>query len=139
MKLFGGFSGVETFFEERNTYKNQVVLSGDVGEPGIENDNSYHVVRIIGIMDQPVTEQMILDGVTIENGFADVYDDNDGGGLIINRASPIIKNVWFGVIMLPIKGVPSMWIPGVILCSEMYCSKIMKRVMTEVLSILVLR
>ncbi|WP_025007247.1 choice-of-anchor Q domain-containing protein [Marinilabilia salmonicolor] len=94
-KLFGGFTGVETFFEERNTYKNQVVLSGDIGEPGVESDNSYHVVRITGSQDQPVTEQMILDGVTIENGFADVYGDNDGGGLIINSASPIIKNVWF--------------------------------------------
>ncbi|RCW29694.1 choice-of-anchor Q domain-containing protein [Marinilabilia salmonicolor] len=95
LKLFGGFSGVETFFEERNTHKNQVVLSGDIGEPGVEGDNSYHVVRIFGVQDQPVTEQMILDGVTIENGFSDVYDVNDGGGLIINRASPIIKNVWF--------------------------------------------
>ncbi len=95
LKLFGGFSGVETLFEERNTFKNQVVLSGDIGEPGVESDNSYHVVKIVGSQQQSITELTMLDGVTIEGGYADVYGDNDGGGLYIDRASPVIRNVLF--------------------------------------------
>ncbi|WP_016775567.1 choice-of-anchor Q domain-containing protein [Anaerophaga thermohalophila] len=95
VKLFGGFSGVETDFEERNIYKNQVVLSGDIGEIGVASDNSYHVVKITGSLDHPVTEMMVLDGVTIEGGYGDGIGYSDGGGLYIDGAFPIIKNVRF--------------------------------------------
>ena len=85
--LYGGFSGTETSFEERDLTTNETVLSGNIGDLEDETDNSYHV--LIG------ADNCILDGFTVSDGYADGVDgevyDNKGGGLLNYLAgNPVI-------------------------------------------------
>ena len=97
LKLYGGFSGTETSREQRNHLANQSVLSGNIGDPDSNNDNSYHVVIIRGEVSVPVSSATVIDGFIIEKGRASfAFSDNDkGGALIINNGSPLIINTVF--------------------------------------------
>jgi subtilisin family serine protease len=79
-RFFGGFAGGETLFTQRNTVAHQTVLSGDLnGDDGPNwtnrQDNTYHVVTVDFVADQPV-----LSGFTIRGGNADGAPPNDQGG-----------------------------------------------------------
>lgn len=101
VKVFGGFSGKETSFTQRDFRKNKTVLSGNIGSREKHTDNSYTVV-FIGHADQST----ILDGFIIADGVADgtgpagdrdrcgagLYVDGSGKG---NRAAPQIVNCIF--------------------------------------------
>lgn len=100
VSLYGGFSGLETALEQRNIAANLTVLSGDIGEPGVQTDNSYHVVTIFG-----GDSLTILDGFTItrgqSGGSSDPFPLEFGGGLLVLAdavapvASPVISNCRF--------------------------------------------
>ena len=85
--LYGGFSGTETSRDQRDPVKNKVVLSGDLGQPGVASDNAYHVV--IG------ADDAVLDGLSIVQGHADgTLKDSKGGALLCyHGASVILENV----------------------------------------------
>lgn len=88
INLYGGFSGVETTLNQRNSDKNVTVLSGDIGVLNDISDNSYHV--LIG------SDDAILDGFTITGGNADKNDggavyDNKGGGMLNYHAGNRVK------------------------------------------------
>jgi len=102
--ILGGFAGNETAVNQRDYNINHTILSGDVNQDDNQNlktDNLYHVV-LVGQVDSAT----ILDGVIIENGYADnsVGSSNytnalgardEGAGINIGNASPIIKNCTF--------------------------------------------
>ncbi len=80
--LYGGFTGngtggYETQLSQRDWVENQTVLSGDIGAPGDNADNSYHVVY--------GGDLALLDGFTVRDGYADdtVSPENMGGGLYL--------------------------------------------------------
>jgi hypothetical protein len=56
VSLYGGFDGDETSIEERNLEKNETILSGEIGDPNIIEDNSKEVI---------VYANNIIDGCTI--------------------------------------------------------------------------
>lgn len=95
--MYGGFKGTETKRSERDRRTNVTVLSGDIGIPDDNSDNSYHVV--VG------ENRAAMDGFTITGGNADgsVYHAKGGGminytkGVIPfgNGVSPIISNCVF--------------------------------------------
>lgn len=99
VSLFGGFEGGdsinfpggETQRDQRNTdpATNGTVLSGDIGSPGDNSDNSFHVVTG-GATDATA----ILDGFTIKAGNANgsSFPDNSGGGVFNLAGSPMLKN-----------------------------------------------
>ena len=98
VKVFGGFAGTETSLEQRNWNKNKTILSGNIGDVSESNDNSFNVVKMEGTPQKPLTNKCVLDGVFIESGFADDYyysTTKNGGGLNVNYAAPIVRNVWF--------------------------------------------
>lgn len=97
VKLYGGFSGTETSLEQRNHLVHLSVLSGNIGDPASNNDNSYHVVKITGEVSIPISDETVIDGFIIEKGRASfAFSDNDkGGALIINNGSPLIINTVF--------------------------------------------
>jgi len=65
-KVFGGFAGTETSFEERNFVLNETVLTGDLNGDGIASDgDAYHI--IISLNNSDDSE---VNGFTIRNGFA---------------------------------------------------------------------
>ncbi len=87
--VYGGFAGSEISRNQRDWYRNESILSGDIGTPGDMGDNSYHVVTGSGT---GVTT--ILDGFTITGGHAENgYPDGFGGGLFIDEGAPTLTNV----------------------------------------------
>nr|WP_293841369.1 choice-of-anchor Q domain-containing protein [uncultured Arsenicibacter sp.] len=77
--LYGGFAGNETDLARRDINRYPATLSGDIGLPGSNTDNSLHVVTITA-----ATPQTRLDGLIIRDGNA---GNEDGGGLLIEAAA----------------------------------------------------
>ena len=60
--LLGGFSGTETELKKRNFKKHLTILSGDIGDIGVPDDNVFHVVT--------GSDNSALDGFTITGGYS---------------------------------------------------------------------
>ena len=89
--LYGGFAGTESSREQRDWDANPTVLSGEIGDPGIMNDNSRHVV--LGATAR-------LDGFTVCDGYAMYYKANpdarkQGAGMYTSGAFPVVANCVF--------------------------------------------
>ncbi|MBI5352063.1 MAG: BMP family ABC transporter substrate-binding protein [Chloroflexi bacterium] len=87
--IYGGFAGTETERNQRDFEINVTTLSGDIGTPGDNSDNSGHVV-----VADAIDNTAVLDGFTITKGNASaggpfVY----GGGIWANDCSPTIRNI----------------------------------------------
>ncbi|VGO15680.1 hypothetical protein PDESU_04265 [Pontiella desulfatans] len=70
--VYGGFDGTETDRSMRDWIANPTILSGNIGDPGLATDNSFHVVSCTN------ATGAVLDGFTIRDGYAD--GPNTGGG-----------------------------------------------------------
>jgi uncharacterized repeat protein (TIGR02543 family) len=91
--IYGGFAGIETQREKRDSSINPTVLSGDIGIEDDNADNSLHVV-----FSHNVDETAILDGVIIRGGNANKGDscpDACGGGIYNDYGSPTLDCVLF--------------------------------------------
>jgi hypothetical protein len=100
--IYGGFTGTETSLDQRTADpdENGCVLSGDIGTPGDDSDNSYHVVSAIG-----VDNTAILDGFLVTGGNADGAAPHERGGGLTNydgvtvgadtEGYPTLRNVAF--------------------------------------------
>lgn len=88
--IYGGFLGNENAREQRDWESHETILSGEIGDPAVHMDNTYHVVRGDG-----VDGTAVLDGFIIEHGHTYWSDpDARGGGIFcLNNASPIFKNL----------------------------------------------
>ncbi len=95
--IYGGFAGNETTLTQRNWTNNKTILSGDIGVVGTDTDNSYHVITGIGTSSAQLGTTTWLDGVIIEKGYGNSSSNNQnlGGGLYLNYASPTIVNCVF--------------------------------------------
>jgi hypothetical protein len=92
--VYGGFDGTETQRSERDPEANVTILSGDIGVPGVANDNSYHVVTA----GAGVTSTAVLDGFTITAGQADgapASNNDRGAGMWTNGGSPTLSHLIF--------------------------------------------
>lgn len=83
--IYGGFLGTETSLVDRDFEANPTILSGEIGVPDVNTDNSNHVLTGSGTDDTAV-----LDGFTIRDGYTAV-----GGALYINAGSPTLSNCIF--------------------------------------------
>lgn len=90
VSLLGGFVGGELDASQRNTNLHTSFLSGDIGATGIASDNSFHVLRAVGV--GPST---LLDGFTIIEGRADATLLDGGGGLFLSSADVTVGNCNF--------------------------------------------
>ena len=88
--VYGGFAGNETQLNQRDIANNITVLSGDIGTTQDSSDNSYHVVDASN-----TSNATILDGFTIEDGYADVFsnNNNDGGGIYAFGSQAVFANL----------------------------------------------
>ena len=87
VKLYGGFNGTETALNQRDFRANETILSGDLLGNDAGNitgntriDNAYHVIEV----DKNL---VVIDGLTIRDGFANSSGDNAAGGGIFKRKS----------------------------------------------------
>ncbi len=93
--IYGHFAGTETDASERDLGNddNRSILSGDIGTPGDNSDNSFHVVLADG-----VGSDTLFDGFTVTGGNADGNSNprNNGGGMLnTNGAALTISNCIF--------------------------------------------
>lgn len=87
--IYGGFAGAESLLSEREVAANPTILSGDIGTPSDNSDNSYHVVVSSG-----TANTAVLDGFIITGGNANGSNPNDrGGGIYNDDGSPILANL----------------------------------------------
>lgn len=102
-RIYGGFSPAEnvTAMADRDWLAYPTTLSGDIGTPGDNTDNSYHVVIAAG-----ATGTALLDGFIITGGNANdssttitvngqaIYR-RDGGGVVVRGAgfTPTLRNL----------------------------------------------
>ncbi|PKO16156.1 MAG: hypothetical protein CVU39_09010 [Chloroflexi bacterium HGW-Chloroflexi-10] len=86
VRYYGGFSGNESSFNQRNILLNVTILSGDIGVLGNNADNSQHVVSA-----NWANNATILDGFTISGG----KSETNGGGLYSVNSSPLLRNLKF--------------------------------------------
>jgi uncharacterized repeat protein (TIGR02543 family) len=87
--IYGGFPADGGTWNQRNWEVNKTILSGDIGTPDDETDNSYHVVTATSVND------VILDGFTITQGNANGNSINDtwGGGIRISNSNLVLANL----------------------------------------------
>lgn len=100
VRIFGGFTGVETATTQRNFAINMTILSGNLGTLGTTTDNSYHVVVCAGTV-----SGTSLNGFFIHYGNANGSGNitvnavsigrGSGAGMRINSSSPTISNCVF--------------------------------------------
>ena len=91
VQVYGGFAGNELLLEERDYAENVTILSGNIGDPLGQNDNSYHVVDITDSVGSTV-----IDGFTITEGQANGSSSRQdlGGGIYGRRnASATLRNL----------------------------------------------
>jgi predicted outer membrane repeat protein len=99
VKYYGSFLGNETSINQRQVTDFPTILSGNIEDPLLKTDNSYHVVY-----GKNLTKNTLLDGFTIQEGYA--VETNIisvipfGGGLLLEAEDnmecvPIIKNCFF--------------------------------------------
>ena len=98
--VFGGFNGTEnrtTFnLDSRDFNANETILSADIGLPGFDFDNAYHV--FLHPADLALNASALLDGFTITAANADDGGHgwgSNGGGMYNDSASPTIRNCKF--------------------------------------------
>jgi hypothetical protein len=85
--LYGGFSGVETERDARSPSDHLSILSGNVGDPLVVQDNSSSVLRAEGV------EDIVLDGLVVTGGYGG--EAHDGGGLHVSDAIVSVVNCEF--------------------------------------------
>ena len=86
--IMGGYAGFgEPDPDARDIELYKTILSGDIGIPCDNSDNSYHVVTGSG-----TDETAVLDGFTITAGNA---NGHDGGGMFNLDGSPTVMNCIF--------------------------------------------
>ena len=84
--LHGGFVGGESQLGQRDPENNITTLSGDIGTPSDNSDNSFHVVTAENV--GPRTE---LNGFTVRDGAG----SNNAGGMLIQDANPQVVRCSF--------------------------------------------
>jgi hypothetical protein len=96
--IYGGFPNTgNPTLADRDWAAHETILSGDIGTPGDNSDNSYSVV--IG---SNTDASAVIDGFTISGGNADVNTgggvegaNRNGGGMYNNNGSPKVNNCTF--------------------------------------------
>jgi predicted outer membrane repeat protein len=90
--IYGGFADTgDPVFDDRDWETHTTTLSGDIGTPDDDSDNSYHVVSGSG-----TGATALLDGFTIRDGHASGGGaDAHGGGMYTSSGSSTLANVTF--------------------------------------------
>lgn len=99
LQLYGGFAGTESTLAQRgNPKEHPTILSGDLMGNDLENnptanklDNVLTVVRV----NANITNETVIDGFIIRNGYADGSGNLSNGGGMFCSGQPIIRHCIF--------------------------------------------
>jgi len=94
--IYGGFPAAgDPNWSDRDPGANETILSGDIGTPGNNGDNCYHVFYHPSGLN--LNSTAVLDGFTITNANANGSGDHDdGGGMFNSTCQPTIRRCVFG-------------------------------------------
>lgn len=92
VKVYGGFTGNETSLAQRDWVNNQTILSGDIGIPGDNVDNTYHILLVSGQIAGTELDGLIITGGNCRNQVSvpigsPGFDANSGKGAGIVASS----------------------------------------------------
>ncbi|MBB3838376.1 hypothetical protein FHS57_002381 [Runella defluvii] len=89
--IYGGFpNSGNPVMSDRNWTLNPTILSGDIGDSGHEDDNSFRVIFNDG---GGLNNTAILDGVIIQDAYnSGTGNGSEGGGIRNVNASPLFRN-----------------------------------------------
>ena len=92
VSLRGGYAGTgQPDPDQRDLELYETTLSGDIGTPGDEADNSYHVVSA-----DAVDATAVIDGFTITAGMATgAYPHSEGGGMAHTNSTATVTDCIF--------------------------------------------
>ena len=95
--IYGGFdpSVGDVGWDDRDWVANETILSGDLGVPGDNSDNCYHVFYHPEGTDLDATA--VLDGFTVTGGYGDGGGEHSRGGGMYTTGSPTLANCTFSV------------------------------------------
>ncbi|MBO6516983.1 MAG: lamin tail domain-containing protein [Bacteroidia bacterium] len=103
LSIYGGFSGVETELEQRNSAVNPTVICGDIGKSGDSTDNSYHLLILMQdfsaisgfegegsemTVDGILFKDANADGITTHTYYGTKLYQNEGGAVVIYNSWP---------------------------------------------------
>jgi len=93
--VLGGFPPTgNPAMSNRQPWTHRSILSGDIGTPGNNSDNVYHVFLHTETLELDATA--VLDGFVVTGGYADGSAPADSGAGIFNKgASPMIRRCHF--------------------------------------------
>ncbi|MBP7462955.1 MAG: HYR domain-containing protein [Bacteroidales bacterium] len=109
--IYGGFAGTETAIAQRSDFGegglNETILCGDLNGDDVvsgagssliisnNSENCYHLFRLSSDITPVLTQAAILDGFTITGGNANAATspDTQGGGIVIESQSPLLRNL----------------------------------------------
>lgn len=90
VRILGGWGG-QANPTVRDPLAFPTILSGDIGVPGVNADNSFNVLRGANL-----SAATIIDGFAIRAGFADGVGDNGrGGGIALTNSQLTLRSVRF--------------------------------------------
>ena len=99
VKLLGGFVGDESNPEHRDFTLNRTILSGAIGSPQNDSDNSYTVVIFWNASPQTLLDGFEISGGNANNPVQGINPSNCGGAIFNDGAngasSPTISNCTF--------------------------------------------
>ncbi len=80
-EVYGGWAGTESYLDERDSFENETILSGDLNGDdlagfGNRTDNSYQVVQS--------ATNALLDGFTVKAGYNADMTGGAGAGVFVN-------------------------------------------------------
>ena len=79
--IYGGFAGTETNINQRIILANPTTLTGDIGQPGDNTDNTRKVVKV-----QNFTTDFTMDGFRVISGY-DASSSGKGAGMYMYNNS----------------------------------------------------
>lgn len=109
--LRGGFAGNELSPDARPTGGPPTILSGDIGIPDDNSDNSFHVVSMRAIFAQATIERF-----TVSGGRADAggFPNNAGGGLLNEGLTTVTDCIFERNFASSGGGIYSRWAPIIV-------------------------
>jgi hypothetical protein len=91
VQVLGGFNGTENDTTARDPIANPTRLSGNIGNPDINTDNSFHVARGKGL-----DENTLIDGLIFSDGYSinefNAASDAYGAGLYLTGSSDLVDS-----------------------------------------------
>ncbi|GAA4824216.1 hypothetical protein GCM10011365_04160 [Marinicella pacifica] len=103
--VMGGFAGTENNPSERDIQNNPVYLSGNIGNPNDDSDNSYHVLFLDGTQGTKILPNTVIADLEVRHGYGSLgsfdFPNNSGAGLFCDGSgansacNPYLSNIRF--------------------------------------------